>query len=201
PDPRLPLQVRLFLSSRMRAVVRRELERGPDVVHATLARMGPYVDHPGRWHRHMDLVDALSLNMATRAQASRAPVRQVLATESRLMRRYEAELVARVDSASLVSESDRAAGGLEGAAVIPNGVDRELFPFGDPADRPPALLFFGNLGYFHNVEPARFVAEQVLPLVRREMPEATLRIAGARPAAAVRRLARLDGVELAPDVP
>jgi glycosyltransferase involved in cell wall biosynthesis len=106
-----------------------------------------------------------------------------------------------VDSASLVSEADRAAGGLERAAVIPNGVDRELFPFRDTADRPPALLFFGNLGYFHNVEPARFVAEQVLPLVRREVPGATLRIAGARPAAAVRRLARLDGVELAADVP
>src|SRR5438045_9637571 len=104
--------------------------------------------------------------MATRAQASRPGRRQVLAAESRLMRRYESGLVSLADSASLVSEADRAAGGLEGAAVIPNGVDRELFPFRDPAERPPALLFFGNLGYFHNVEPARFVAEQVLPLVQ-----------------------------------
>jgi glycosyltransferase involved in cell wall biosynthesis len=201
PDPRLPLQVRLFLSSRMRRAVRRELALGSDVVHATLARMGPYLAGAEGSHRHVDLVDALSLNMATRAKASPPGPRQVLAAESRLMRRYEAELLSRADSGSLVSESDRAVGGLEAAAVIPNGVDRELFPFRDPSDRPPALLFFGNLGYFHNVEPARFVAEQVLPRVRTEVPEATLRIGGARPAAAVRRLARLDGVELAPDVP
>ena len=100
-----------------------------------------------------------------------------------------------------MSEADREVRGLERAAVIPNGVDRDLFPFRDPAERPPVLLFFGNLGYFHNVEPARFVAEEVLPRVRAEVPEARLRLAGARPAAAVRRLERLDGVELAADVP
>lgn len=196
PDPRLPLQVRLFLSSRMHAVVARELERGADVVHATLARMGPYLGDAA--HRHIDLVDALSLNMATRAEASKPPVRQVFAAESRLMRRYEAGLAASADSASLVSEADRAVAGLERAAVIPNGVDRDLFPFRDPAERPPVLLFFGNLGYFHNIEPARFVAEEVLPRVREKVPEARLRLAGARPAPAVRRL---EGVELAADVP
>jgi polysaccharide biosynthesis protein PslH len=199
PDPRLPLQVRLFLSSRMRAVVRRELERGPDVVHATLARMGPYLaEAGGQAHRHVDLVDALSLNMATRAGASKPPLRQVFAAEARLMRRYEAGLTASADSASLVSEADRAVAGLERAAVIPNGVDRALFPFRDPAERPPVLLFFGNLGYFHNVEPARFVAEEVLPRIREHVPDARLRLAGARPAPAVRRL---RGVELAADVP
>jgi glycosyltransferase involved in cell wall biosynthesis len=196
-NPRVPLQVRLFLSSRMKRVVRRELERGPDVVHATLARMGPYLDGVHEAHRHVDLVDALSLNMATRGQASPLAARPVFAAESRLMRRYEADLVARADSSSLVSESDRAASGLERAAVIPNGVDSEGFAFADPSERPPALLFFGNLGYFHNVEPARFVAEEV----RAEVPEATLRIAGARPAPSVRRLGRLTGVEVAPDVP
>jgi glycosyltransferase involved in cell wall biosynthesis len=200
-SPGLPLQVRLFLSSRMKRVVRRELERGPDVVHATLARMGPYLDGLSGPHRHVDLVDALSLNMATRGHASPLPARPVFAVESRLMRRYEADLVARVDSSSLVSESDRAASGLAGAAVIPNGVDSERFVFADPSERPPVLLFFGNLGYFHNVEPARFVAEEVLPRVRAEVPEATLRIAGARPAASVRRLSGLTGVEVAPDVP
>jgi polysaccharide biosynthesis protein PslH len=91
--------------------------------------------------------------------------------------------------------------GLERAAVIPNGVDVDAFPFAPARDRPPLLVFFGNLGYFHNVEPARFLAERVLPLVRERVPEARLRLVGARPAAAVQRLAELEGVELAADVP
>ncbi len=91
--------------------------------------------------------------------------------------------------------------GLEDAAVIPNGVDLETFPFAPAAERAPVLVFFGNLGYFHNVEPAKFLAEEVLPLVRERAPKARLLLVGARPAAAVRRLAELDGVELAADVP
>ena len=201
-DLRLPLQVRLFLDARMRALVEEELERSPPaVVHATLARMAPYLPPDGRCHRHLDLVDALSLNMATRSGASRGPARLVFSAEARLLRRFEARSARAADSCSLVSEWDlRAAPGLREAAVIPNGVDLEAFPFADPSERPPVLLFFGNLGYFHNVEPARFVATEVLPRVRREVPEATLRLAGARPAPAVRALARLEGVEVVGEV-
>ena len=200
PQPRLPLQVRLYLDARMRAAVRRELAEGVDLMHVTLARLGPYVV-PGV-RTHLDFVDALSVNMRGRAEASRGPERALFAAEARLMRSYEAALAAAVDSSSLVSDGDRAAAPwLADAAVIPNGVDQESFPFRDPVERPPRLIFFGNLGYFHNVEPARFVAAEVLPRVRREIPDAELELAGARPAAAVRRLAASDGVSLAADVP
>jgi polysaccharide biosynthesis protein PslH len=50
------------------------------------------------------------------------------------------------------------------------------------------LAFAGNLGYFPNVDAAVVLAREVLPMVRREMPQAELVIAGARPARAVRRL-------------
>jgi glycosyltransferase involved in cell wall biosynthesis len=202
-DPRLPLQVRLFLDSAMQSLARCWVQRwSPEVVHVTLARMAPYLPPRGVCHRHLDLVDALSVNMATRAQASSSPSRAVFALEARLMRRYEAQQAAAADSCSLVSPSDRAAApGLASAAIIPNGVDLKAFPFEDPARRAPILLFFGNLGYFHNVEPARHVALQVLPRVRQQVPDAVLRIAGARPTAAVRQLERLPGVDVVGPVP
>ena len=201
-SPRLPLQARLYLDARMQRAVAAELERFvPDVVHVALARFGPYLPRSGP-HTHVDFIDALSLNMATRARASRGPARAVFAAEARLMRRYEGELAARADSTSVVSETDRAAvPGLERTAVIPNGVDLDAFPFRDPADRPPVVIFFGNLGYFHNVEPARYVATEVLPRVRARVPGATLRIVGARPTPAVRKLDALEGVTVAAEVP
>jgi glycosyltransferase involved in cell wall biosynthesis len=117
------------------------------------------------------------------------------------MRRYEAACVAGCESASVVSEADRRrAPGLETAAVVPNGVDVARFPFAEPLDRPPRLIFFGNLGYFHNVEPARYVAREVLPRLRRRVPGATLRLVGARPATAVLRLAAIDGVHVVGEV-
>jgi glycosyltransferase involved in cell wall biosynthesis len=203
PNPTIPLQTRLFTHSAMRKAVTEELAKGPDVVHVTLARMGGYMPAPAPGlHRHLDLVDSLSINMRTRSRASRGPSRAVFAAEARLMARYEAHLAADADSVSLVSGADRAAPGLADATVIPNGIDTADVPFAlREAGRAPVLAFFGNLGYFHNAEPARFVAAEVLPLVRDEVASTTLRLAGARPSAAVRQLETLDGVEVHADVP
>jgi glycosyltransferase involved in cell wall biosynthesis len=203
-DPLLPLQARLYLDRRMKRMVSRELERfRPHVIHLTLARLGPYASClPGGVHVHVDFVDALSLNMESRARASRLPARHVFALEARLMRRYEARLSAAADSSSVVSERDRRASpGLEAATVIPNGVAVDELPYEAPRERPARMLFFGNLGYFHNVGPARMVALEVLPRLRGRVAGARLRLAGARPAAAVRELAAAPGVELVPDVP
>jgi len=204
PDPLLPMQARLYLSRAMRAAVRDEIASNrPDVVHVTLARLAPYMSGlPPEVHVHVDFVDALSLNMLTRARGSRFPASAAFALEARLMARYEGRVAARADSASVVSERDRLSSpGLASAAVIPNGVDLEELTFMAPAERAPVVLFFGNLGYFHNIEPARQAALEILPRLRRHAPDVSLRIAGARPAPSVMELAGRDGVEVAPDVP
>jgi glycosyltransferase involved in cell wall biosynthesis len=197
-DPRLPGQVRLYLDARMRRAVAREVRRGPaPVLHVALARMAPYLDVRGAAHRHLDLVDPLALNMRERAAHARGPERAALLLETRLMRRYEARAAAAADSCSVVSADDLVrAPELRHATVVPNGVDTAAFPFRAPRERPPVLVFFGNLGYFPNEAAARLVAEQVLPPVRARRPAARLRLAGHRPSAAVQRLARLDGVEV-----
>jgi polysaccharide biosynthesis protein PslH len=203
PHPALPGQVRLYLDARMRRAVAREVRRGPPpVLHVALGRMAPYLDVGGAAHRHLDLVDPLWLNMRDRAAHARGPARTALMLEARLLRRYEVRAAAAADSCSLVSGDDLArAPELRGAAVVPNGVDTETFPFRAPDDRPPVLVFFGNLGYFPNESAARLVAEQVLPAVRERVPAARLRVVGHRPSAAVRRLARLDGVDVVGPVP
>jgi glycosyltransferase involved in cell wall biosynthesis len=200
--PSTPAQVRLFLDAAMARTIDGEIEAWkPDVLHVTLARMASYMPASATFHRHLDFTDSLALNMRTRAAAHRGPARVVFSLESRLMLAYEARMAALADTCSVVSEADRCMPGLGRAAVIPNGADVETFPFVAPGERAPVLVFFGNLGYFHNIKPAKFLAEEVLPLVRERRPETVLRLVGARPASAVRRLAELDGVELAADVP
>ena len=202
PDPRIPMQARLFCDRAMDRALNEELARGTDVVHVTLARMGPYMPRGRAAHVHIDLVDSLYLNMRTRAEASNAIARPAFALEAALLKSYEARLAREADSASLVSGADRKAPGLENVPVVPLGVDLEEATYSPPRpDAEPRLVFFGNLGYFHNVEPARFLAHEVLPRVRESVPGATLRLVGARPAKGVRQLATLPGVELRADVP
>jgi glycosyltransferase involved in cell wall biosynthesis len=85
--------------------------------------------------------------------------------------------------------------------VIPNGVDLDAFPWADPGRRPPVLLFYGNLGYFDSERAARMLAEEVLPALRPQVAAARLRIVGRRAGTAVRRLAALEGVEVAGEAP
>jgi glycosyltransferase involved in cell wall biosynthesis len=203
-DPRLPLQTRLYLDRRMHGAVRAELARfRPDVLHVTLARLAPYARGlPGGVHVHVDFVDALSLNMATRARDSNLASAAFFRLEARLMARYEGQVAEAADTSSIVSERDRLASpGLASATVIPNGVAVDEFAFREPVDREPIVLFFGNLGYFHNVEPARMVALEVLPRLRRLAPAVSVRIAGARPVAAVNELADAPGVSVFANVP
>jgi glycosyltransferase involved in cell wall biosynthesis len=102
----------------------------------------------------------------------------------------------------VVSAAERAALPAAGdVRVVPNGVDPAAFPYREDARPPARLVFGGNLGYFPNVDAAGWLARDVLPRVRAAVPEAELRLAGARPARAVRALAAVPHVSLAADVP
>lgn len=202
PAPALPLQVRAFLDQRMLRVVDEEIERWrPDVLHVTLSRMAPYMTARRPCHRHLDLVDSMGLNMRARASSSSFPARTAFAIESSLVGRYEARVARGADSVSVVAQLDRREAGLDRAVVVPNGVDAGAFPYNEPDVRPPVAIFFGNLGYFHNVEPATFLATRVIERVHRDHRDARLQLAGARPGAAIRRLARRDYVDLVADPP
>ena len=197
PSPMLPLQVRAFLDLNMHRAIRKEvLGWQPDVLHLTLSRMAPYMSSGRGYHRHLDLVDSMGLNMRARAEVSTPGMRAAFAVEAALVTRYEARMTAEADSASVVAELDQSQRGLRQAIVVPNGVDPTAFSYREPIDRPPHILFFGNLGYFHNVKPAVFLATEVLNRVRCIEPTARLVIAGSRPDPVIQRLAQRNDVSL-----
>jgi glycosyltransferase involved in cell wall biosynthesis len=83
-------------------------------------------------------------------------------------------------------------------AAIPNGVEVEP---GNGAARTPGLIVLaGAMDYPANEEAAAIAARSVLPLVRRDVPGATLRIVGRNPSRGVRALGRLAGVEVTGEV-
>ncbi len=195
-DPR-PLQVLLHLRrGAVRAVA--ALAADADVVHAQLVRAVPYLA-PGR-PAVVDLIDALSVNFARRAAAERGPLGRVAAWEAARLARYERDVVRRAECL-VVSAHERAALGHGRIHVVPNGVDPVAFAYREDGRPTARVLFTGNLGYFPNVDAAAWLAHEVFPRIRAAVPGAELRLAGARPARAVRALAAEPGVSLAADVP
>jgi sugar transferase (PEP-CTERM/EpsH1 system associated) len=196
-----PLQVLLYRRRRAIARVREHLARARfDVVHAQLVRTGAYWPGGAGPPVVLDLVDALSENFARRAARDRGPLAWVSALEQRRLRRYEPALVARAAATLVVAEPDRRAIGHPRVRVVPNGVDLEAFPYVTTGRTPGRIVFAGNLGYFPNVDAARWLVEDILPAVRARVPDASVHLAGARPTGVVRRLAMRPGVSLVADV-
>jgi sugar transferase (PEP-CTERM/EpsH1 system associated) len=200
-DP-APLQVLLFTRRRARAYVRALLAREHfDVVHAQLVRTGAYWPDAGGPPVVVDLVDALSENFVRRARRDRGPLAWASALEGRRLAQYERALARRARVALVVAEPDRLAIDEPTVRVVPNGVDLAQFPRATGPRVAGRIVFGGNLGYFPNVDAARWLVDEILPAVRARVPEATVRLVGARPTRLVRTLATRPGVSLAADVP
>ena len=86
-------------------------------------------------------------------------------------------------------------------AVIPNGVDLELFPYRNQDPGGQGLIFVGAMNAEHNIEAARFFAVEVLPKLQQKYPAATFTIAGAYPTPEVLKLSDRPGVIVTGKIP
>jgi len=106
----------------------------------------------------------------------------------RRLRWYEAEICRRADCVIAVSEADAAA--LRSLVldlrptVVPNGVDVSAY---DPRIPPApgmgknALVFTGKMDFRPNVDAVLWFAEEVLPRIRGQVPDARFWVVGQRP--------------------
>ncbi|HYP86536.1 MAG TPA: glycosyltransferase, partial [Polyangiaceae bacterium] len=111
--------------------------------------------------------------------ASRAPHKLL---EYWSWRRYERAAWRRADQVVTVSERDAQVVQHEmpGKGVdVSNGTRFDAFRFVKPSERTgSAILYVGMMDYGPNIEAARKLALEVLPLVRKSVPEATLTLCG-----------------------
>jgi glycosyltransferase involved in cell wall biosynthesis len=116
-----------------------------------------------------------------------------LAHQTFMFWRYERLTMARAHANVYVSEVDAATYRRifpgRPASVVPNGVDTERFRPAEVAPDPATLVFEGNMMFGPNVDAARRLALEILPLVRARLPQARAVLVGRDPSAEVRALA------------
>ena len=124
----------------------------------------------------------------------------ILELEWRKMRRFEAKACARVDLTLAVSEKDRAVlvENAPGARVsaIPTGVDTSFFIPNGHEEAPAGLVFTGSMNWYPNEDGVLHFVDEMLPLIRREEPGATLTVVGRDPSPRLRQAAAPAGVRV-----
>lgn len=207
----LPYQTLYYRSRAMRDALACALERGTyDLVYVHLFRMAPFalalgrVGTPGAPVFVLDLTDAISVELSESVARRPVALRPAYRWEAAKIRRYEARVAGAFDETWVIADADADAilAGAPGAnvVVVPNGVDESLFSLPEAA-ADPIVLFVGNLSIAHNVDAVEFLALEIMPLVRRRVPEARLRVVGHGADERMRRIAAEPGIELAGHVP
>jgi sugar transferase (PEP-CTERM/EpsH1 system associated) len=119
----------------------------------------------------------------------------------RKLRRFERQVCQRADRVVCVSEADAVAvqqlDPTLRPSIVPNGVDTEFYRREaiTPLELPPhSLVFTGTMDFRPNVDAMLWFAHEVLPLVKRDVPDVHLYIVGQRPHA------RLDALRADPAI-
>jgi glycosyltransferase involved in cell wall biosynthesis len=171
-------------SRRLRRTLRRELSDAPvDVVyidHLGMARYLPEVKAERPSCRVvLDQHNVESDFFEQFAQGKKGPKRLVAEAEHRLARRFEEKTLRAVDAVVAISTEDAkrfaAMAGVK-AHVVPVVMTFERKPRPHPGK--PHFCYVGTLRWKPNVLGLDWFCQQVWPLVRRRLPDATFEIAG-----------------------
>lgn len=210
----LPWQSGLFYQPHLGERLRQLAPRA-DLVILQLVRLVPHLQDLEDRPFAVDLVDSLALNFRRRAELEPPGRRGLFRHEARRLERGEADLLAQARRGWVVSWRDRQA---MASSLKPEELARlDVLPLAfplipgslleEPAARgsggDPRIVLTGNLGYFPNVDGFSWWLQEVWPGLMEERPDLQVTVAGARPAAQLRRAVERAGprVELVEEPP
>ena len=197
-----PLTHVLLASPGLDAAIRESVATAPpDVVLVFCTGMAPSVFKAPLSHAPcvLDMVDVDSEKWADLATFTRGPMRWVYRREARTLRAFERLAVKRARVTTVVSDRERAlAERVLGLPVTTVGVGVDVDGWRRPTDAIVAqeVVFCAVFDYPPNEQGAVWLVSEVWPLVKRQVPEARLRLVGMRPSARVRALASDGSVEV-----
>jgi len=195
-----------YFSSRglQRRVGRNGGAAGYDLIYVSSTPMAQYA-RGLRVPVVMDFVDVDSDKWTQYAKHSRPPMSWLYRTEGRRLQAYEAGIARWARLCLLATSAEesllRSFAPWARTAVIPNGIDLAYYTPVSADPGRPAVLFTGAMDDLPNIDAVRHFCDEILPLVRREIPETRFYIVGLNPSPDVLRLAGLPGVTVTGAVP
>lgn len=188
----LPLQLGYFFDKSVKKDIHEIIAKEkPAHIFCQLIRMAEYVrdvDVP----KTIDYMDTFSIAAKRWAKTANKLLRPIIRREAAKLVAYEAQVFDDFDKHTIISEQDRNYLEIEKKdtiKIVPNGVDMAFFKPNPSIKKEYDIAFVGNMGYVPNVEGARYLVQEILPILIKKNPNIKILIAGARPTALVQSLA------------
>ena len=162
----------------------------PDILYGQLVRVAPYIRHK-KIPKAIDYQDVFSYGIKRRRDIANFLAKPVFNMEYKRLCRYEAAVFDEFDIKTIISAPDRDLiphPKKDEILIIPNGVDHDYFkPL--QQEKRYDIVFTGNMSYPPNVNAVAYMADEIMPIVWKSLPEAKLYIAGATPDPKVKKAA------------
>ena len=187
----LPMQCGYFYNHKAAKKINALIDKHkPDMLFGQLLRVAEYIrkkDIP----KVIDYQDVFSYGMKRRADIASPITRPVFNMEYKRLKRYEAAIFDDFDVKTIISEPDRDLiphPKKNEILIIPNGVDHDFFA-PQEKEKKYDIVFTGNMSYAPNVNAVEYLANEILPIVWKQIPNAKMYIAGATPDPKVKKAA------------
>jgi polysaccharide biosynthesis protein PslH len=190
----LPLQCGYFYSFKAKRVIDKAVERiKPDHIYGQMIRVAEYIKMiPVK--KTLDYQDVLSKGMHRRYEAAPFCLKPFFYFEYKRLLQYESYIFPFFDNRTIITGVDRDLiphQEFEKINVIANGVDFDTFYY-QGESKIYDIIFAGNMNYPPNIEAAEYLAKQIFPILKKEIPRLKLVICGASPAKRVKALKSKD---------
>ena len=189
-----PLQVNYFGSSDFSSLLNSMDLAEYDAIHVQHLRMSQFFDGNVPSHAILDLPDAFSLYWKRRKERANNNLKKWFnGLEYKRLLKYEQKILPQFNLNLVCNEEDKAYlqkthnGGKTSARIelLSNGVDTHTFSPNHDNMIPLRVLFTGNMNYAPNVDGVEYFANEIWPLVLKEVPKAKFIIAGQKPVPSV----------------
>ncbi len=154
----------------------------------------------------MDFVDIDSDKWKQYISYSSFPLSWIYKLEGNRLEKYEKVISEHFQFCAVVSQSEaeifRRFAPNGNIMVIPNGVDSQFFHpamFKEQRARSKqhrAIIFTGAMDYFPNIDGVLYFQKEILPLIKKEVPDVKFYIVGNNPAQKIRMMREEDDIEV-----
>jgi glycosyltransferase involved in cell wall biosynthesis len=190
------------------ALERMVREEKIDVIHAHFLHVGQYAENKGTAAFVYDAHNMEHVLWKRFAKVQKDPLLRAFArTQLPKFVRWQQRVAAHAEKIVTLSDADRdefvRIAPNADVTTVSNGADIDFFaPMPEIPEEPNTVVYFANFGWPPQDDAAIFFHNEILPRVRREIPDVKLYLAGKTPPEAIRRFAsdRVVVTGLVPDI-